>query len=372
MLSYRRIFMVLLLLALASTPVWAVDIQWHNDFTFYGDNTEFFEPFRTRETILGQQGKSWLQVQLGTYNSILVGAMGDFRSDEDPTITGYPILAFEYRRGGTSLVMGSLETDPVTNFLEPVKGTLQSYYRHGFLEPLQVTTLEFTRPVEYGIQWMENDPVYYQDLYLNWQLLNTPGVPETMDYGGSLAEKIDDHLSFEQQMHGYHQGGKLYFVDLYNNWVPAVGFRWKVPVGSLGDFQIEGFGIASATLGNDNLANAAWGGGGYVRPSLFPGDGWEIFGIAWRARDFYSQEGDSNYNSTSPSGYYLADRFYAELGAHKSFPIEGDSTFVAELRSHWIEQYWAYSFRLAIYAPFDLPKLLSDEKDEKNHDSSAD
>ncbi|HTA77250.1 MAG TPA: hypothetical protein VK791_08845, partial [bacterium] len=191
------------------------------------------------------------------------------------------------------------------------------------------------------------------------------GVPETMDYGGDMTEKIDDHLYFEQQLHGYHQGGKLDFVVLYNNWVPAVGFRWHTGMGSLGQFELAGFGIASATLGNSSLTNTAWGGGGYLKPSFMLGDGWQLFGIGWRARDFYSQEGDSNYNSTAPSGYYLADRFYAEAGIHKSFPMEGGSSFIAELRSHWIEQDWAYSFRLAVYAPFDLPTILSDKK-EKN------
>ena len=44
---------------------WAVDLTWKNQFTFYGDNTEFFEPFRTGETLLGQQGKSRLEVALG-------------------------------------------------------------------------------------------------------------------------------------------------------------------------------------------------------------------------------------------------------------------------------------------------------------------
>jgi len=360
-----RIVLALWMMGIAVSAS-AVEINWKNNFTFYGDNTEFFEPFRTRETILGQQGKSWLEIELGPYNRILLGVMGDFRSFNDPTVTTYPILSFEYRRGGTTLAMGSLETDVPQDFLKPMKNSVESFYRHGFLEPLEVTTLEFTRPVEYGLQWMENDSVYHQDIYLNWQLLNTPGVPETMDYGGDMTEKIDDHLYLEQQLHGYHEGGKLDFVVLYNNWVPAVGFRWRTGMGSLGQFELAGFGIASATLGNSSLTNTAWGGGGYLKPSFMLGDGWQLFGIGWRARDFYSQEGDSNYNSTAPSGYYLADRFYAEAGVHKSFPMEGGSSFVAELRSHWIEQDWAYSFRLAVYAPFDLPTILSDKKETKN------
>lgn len=336
----RILFFIWLVVGTAcSTLSEAADFQWRNDLTFYGDNTEFFEPFRTRETILGQQGKSFLETALGAHDFIYTGVFADFRSMEDPTVTVNPILSFEYRNGGTTLVMGTLET----------------HDRHGYLEPLEVTTLEFTRPIEYGIQWLQGDAAYQADVFLNWQLLNTPGVPETMDYGGVMKEELDGHLTLEQQMHGFHEGGKLFYVTLYNNWVPALGFEWKTGAGSLGQIGLAAYGIASATLTGDYLPDTAWGGGAYVRPFVNPGDGWEFFGIGWWGRDFYSNEGDSNYNSTGPTGFYRANRTYEELCAHKSFPMEGDASFVAELRSHWIDEWWAYSFRLAVYAPLDFP-----------------
>ncbi len=329
----------------------AADIDWKNYFTFYGDNTEFFEPYRLRETILGQQGKSWFEAQVGEEAFLSVGVFADYRSIEDPTMTVKPILSFEHREGGTQLIMG----------------TLQTVNRHGFLEPLEVTTLEFTRPIEYGFQWLQTDPNFHGDFFLNWQLLNTPGVPETFDYGGVAKFWPDNPLSVEFQYHGYHEGGKLYYVTVYNNYVPALGLRFKTPLGSLGELRLAAFGIMSGTLGDVfNLNDIQWGGGGYFREALAPGNGWEFFAIEWKANSFLSQEGDYNYNSYSQyQDYYQADRTYEEAGIKKVFPMEGDSSFAAEARVHLIDDFWAYSFRFAVYVPFDL-SILKNVKTEKD------
>src|SRR5690348_6220785 len=124
----------------------AADITWKNRFTFYGDNTEFFEPYRTGETLLGQQGKSWMEAALGPKTILSAGVFGDFRStsDQDPFVDVKPLLSFEYHEDGTRLIMGTLDA---TN-------------RHGFIEPLEVTFLEFTRPIEYGLQWIRDHSAF--------------------------------------------------------------------------------------------------------------------------------------------------------------------------------------------------------------------
>ncbi len=336
----------------------ADDVTWKNYFTFYADNTEFFEPYRLRETILGQQGKTWLEAGLGGKDFLTAGVFADYRSVTDPDLTVKPLISFEYREGGTQLIMGSLQT----------------VNRHGFLEPLEVTTLEFTRPVEYGAQWLQKDPDFHADLFLNWQLLNTPGVPETFDYGWVAKFWPDSPLSLEFQYHGYHEGGKLYYVTVYNNYVPALGLRFKTPLGSLGDLHLDAFGIASGTMKDGwNVNGIDWGQGGYAKAALDPGNGWEFFAIGWTAHNFLSQEGDYNYNSYSQyQNFYQANRSYEEIGGQKSFPLEGGASFVTEARSHWIDDFWAYSFRLAVYAPFDVP-VYKKKKTEKNedHDSNS-
>ena len=350
------------LLSLAFQPLRAegADILWKNNFTFYGDNTEFFEPFRTGETILGQQGQSRLEAALGQRAFLSAGIFADYRStsDVDPAVDVKPLLSFEYREGGTRLVMGTLET----------------LNRHGFLEPLEVTYLEFTRPVEYGIQWLEQDPAFQCDLFLNWHQLNTPSEPEEFDYGGVLKQTLSDFFSLEEQFHGFHMGGQLYFTSVFNNWIPAAGFRWKVP-GFLGETQITAFGILSGHLTGGDTSQTQWGGGGYLKLEVVPDPLLDLFGIGWQGRDFYSQEGDANYESYSSTDsstinqlhdFVRDDRTYVEIGARRNFPLEGGALFEAEFRVHFIDEFTAYSYRLAVYAPLDIPLLSTTNNESPN------
>src|SRR5205823_13582199 len=48
----------------------------------------------------------------------------------------------------------------------------------------QATTLELTRPVEYGAQWLERGRWLSADLFLNWQRLLTRQEREVFDAGG--------------------------------------------------------------------------------------------------------------------------------------------------------------------------------------------
>jgi hypothetical protein len=347
MFNLRLVFQSILIASLVF-PVFAAEITWKNSFTFYGDNTEFFEPYRTGETILGQQGKSFLEAALGTRAFLQAGVFGDFRDESvvDPTVDVKPILSFQYREGGTQLIMGTLS---VRN-------------RHGFIEPLEVTILEFIRPVEYGLQWIEDDPGFKCDLFLDWHQLNTPTQPESFDYGGVLRQPMDDHFSIEEQFHGFHDGGQQYFITMVNNWVPAGGLRWNLP-GLMGETDLSLFGIASGLLMNGDTADTQWGGGGYLKASVKPDPFLDLFGIGWVGQNFYSQEGDANYMSYSDPdsttieqihNFVRSDRIYVELGARRDFPLEGEASFEAEFRVHFMDQFSAYSYRLAVEAPLDI------------------
>lgn len=337
-----------LLGSLALGQAWAVDLSWNNRFFFYGDNTEFFEPYRTGETLLGQQGKSYFEAALGKKAFLQAGVFGDFRStsDFDPTVDVKPLLSFQYREGGTKLIMGTLVSEDL----------------HGFVEPLEVTTLEITRGVEYGIQWIEQDPGYQCDLFLNWHQLNIGLQPEEFDYGGVIRESVGDSFNFEEQFHGFHMGGQLYYTTVFNNWVPALGFRWKIP-GMLGMTRFSAFGILTGHLQGGDTGSTQWGGGGYLKMETHPDDHLNLFGIGWAAKDFYSQEGDANYASYSTPDtasvdqlhdFVKSDRTYFEIGAIRDFPMEGDAVFRAEFRVHFMDDTSAYSYKLTVRAPLDI------------------
>ena len=106
---------------------------WKSDATFYGDNTEFFNPYRVGETILGAQMQTYFSVAPGPRTEVILGVYGDHRSGRSDFFDEVkPLLGFRYHTQTSLGVLGTLVTDN----------------RHGYLEPLEVTTLEFTRPVE--------------------------------------------------------------------------------------------------------------------------------------------------------------------------------------------------------------------------------
>jgi hypothetical protein len=315
-------------------------MEWHTDLTLYGDNTEFFEPYRIRETILGQQFKTFLDVQTGDHTSFWAGLFADHRAAQDTAFPVRPILSFVYH----------------TDTSKGILGTLDTVNRHGLIEPMEVTTLELTRPIEYGLQWIQKDDFVRLDSFLNWQTLLSPGQSELFDYGGSAILPVFGDLALEGQLHGYHAGGAQFNVPVWNNLAAGLGFKWQDDPETLGKTFLEVYGLTSKTTNLAGYLGPVEGFGLYVKASYSPDKAWEFFGIYWLGRDYYSKEGDSNYDSvgTDPA-YYQSTRHYEELGFRRRVDIEAGVQFDFELRSHWIEDSWANSFRLVATVPFDVP-----------------
>ena len=156
------------LLAGVARPAPAQELTWKNGLTFYLDNTEFFNPYRTGETLLGGQMLSYLSAALGPRTEIVAGFHGNHQSGDARFLSPFkPILGFRYRTDNSLGVIGTLVTED----------------RHGYLEPLEGTLLDITRPVEYGVQWREQHPAGGGEVFLNWQRLNTSRGREVFDYG---------------------------------------------------------------------------------------------------------------------------------------------------------------------------------------------
>ena len=156
------------LLAAATRSASAQDLTWKNGLTFYLDNTEFFNPYRTGETLLGGQVLSYLSAVLGPRTEVVAGFHGNHESGDSRFLSPFkPILGFRYR---TDHSLGAI-------------GTLVTEDRHGYLEPLEGALLDITRPVEYGVQWREQHTAGGGEVFLNWQRLNTSRGREVFDYG---------------------------------------------------------------------------------------------------------------------------------------------------------------------------------------------
>jgi hypothetical protein len=351
--SSRITCVVLVCLTLAPCVASAQSFTWKSGATFYGDNTEFFNPYRVGETILGAQMQTYVSAVPGPRTEVILGVYGDHRSGRSDFFNAVkPLFGFRYH---TQTSLGVL-------------GTLVTENRHGYLEPLEVTTLELTRPVEYGLQWREERGWIGGEVFINWQHLNTRDSREIFDYGLLLHVRPKRYLSFQFQSHGLHHGGQLYSagVPVTNNMAAAIGARLTgslplLDVSSLGVFRLASRGHIDPT---PEPGRPDQGHGMYVRASVAP-RGWvELFTIQWWGWDFLSEEGDNSYNSRGfDPQYYKSKRHYQEYGLTRRFAIESGVTFDAELRFHKFDDLesialghskWEYSYHLVLRAPFEV------------------
>jgi hypothetical protein len=340
------------LLAGRGRPAAAQELTWKNGLTFYLDNTEFFNPYRTGETLLGGQVLSYLSAVLGPRTEVVAGFHGNHQSGDSRFLSPFkPILGFRYH---TDHSLGAV-------------GTLVTEARHGYLEPLQGTLLEITRPVEYGVQWREQHAAGGGELFLNWQRLNTSRGREVFDYGLLLHATPTGWLRLEMQGHGLHHGGQLYNAGepVANNQVLALGGQLSTVLPLVGSSSLRVFQLLShGDIDSLPAGRPDHGHGTYIRLGLTPGNWLELFAIQWWGRDFISNEGDGNYSSQgSDPAYYKSYRKYQEIGLARRTPIESGLTLDTEFRFHRIDDRrsiaigtspWEYSYRLMVRAPFSM------------------
>ncbi len=339
--------------SLASRSATAQRVVWKNLVTVYGDNTEFFTPYREGETILGGQFTSAIAVAPADKFEIRAGVFGDVRWGSEKFLDKTrPILSFRYHSPTSLGVIGTLETGR----------------RHGFLEPLEVTTLELTRPVEYGLQWIEKRRRWEAEAYINWQKLNTSTQREVFDYGWNIRVRPIRQLSFESQLHGLHHGGQLFNagVPVTNNIASGFGVTVSDTVPRIGPARLTLYRLRSS--GNIDpsapVGRPAKGRGTYLRLGVEPARAVELFAIQWWGRDFLAQDGDNNYNSVGRNAdFYRARRTYFELGILRRAVLDGGVQLDAEFRFHRIDKErsiaiqgtsWEYSYRLVVRTPFQF------------------
>lgn len=332
----------------------AQDVTWKNRVVFYGDNTEFFTPYREGETLLGAQFKSYLDLQTGATTGFIAGVYADHRSGAVNFLDSIkPLIGFRYHTPTSFAALGTLET----------------VSRHGFLEPMQVTTLEINRPVEYGLQWIETRSRWNGEIYLNWQHLNTPTSREIFDYGLLGRYRAAGWAEVIGQLHGVHHGGQLFSAGqpVANNQAVALGLKLHRDLGRvLGESYLSAYWMGSH--GNVDLAIPdsipERGHGGYYRAGVRPWGWFDLFAIYWKGRNFLSNEGDNNYNSVGKDPtFFRSRRTYKELGAVRRVDIENGVTLDFEVRLHQIDNDKSvalkntnleYSYRLMVTAPFDV------------------
>lgn len=331
-----------LVLALIAAPLAGQTIDWRSSFLFYGDNTEFFTPYRTGETILGSSFTTSLALGVGPRSEVLAGVFGDVRSGSEETLDEVKaVLSFRHRTPTSLGVLGTLVTEN----------------RHGYLEPIQATTLELTRQIEQGLQWVETRERWRGEAYINWQHLNTSDSREVFDYGLVASWRAWRWLRLEGQLHGLHHGGQLHDVGaVSNNLVEALGARGEWELGGTFSGRVAAFALRSeGRVDPERDTPEITGNGLYIRGGLTFGRIGEVSAIWWRGEDFISVEGDRNYSSVGSDGvFYRSDRSYQELAFVHRRRLGERVELDAEARLHRIDGDFDYSYRIVVRVPFEL------------------
>jgi hypothetical protein len=315
---------------------------------FYGDNTEFRNPFREGETIFGAAVRLDGRIEINRRVTVALGFFGNLRfGNDDAFDQARPVLAMTVAGRRSTFVFGTLST--------PVAGVPAGPDRtgpHGLLPPVQRETLAFERPYEAGLQWTFDGAVLQHDMWLQWQRLNTSEHRERLDGGARLAWRARGPVSVPLQVHIVHEGGQLFAVGPVRDSVAvASGIMLSTPAGSSAApalrAALELLGLWSHDTPDREAPERTRDGGAFFGRGSVERRGWRAHLIAWRGDDFRKDEGDPNYQSIRRDGTrYRGIRDYAEAGLTRTFTLAPGALMEASLRFHRVERDYAYSYRI--------------------------
>lgn len=340
----RPVALVLLLLtpALAQAQTQAPPVI-SADVLFFGDNTEFRNPFREGETIFGAAARAALELALGERVTLVAGGFGvrQFGSDRGFDLAR-PVLALRIASRHSTFIFGTLDSPRAVDAQGPDRAG-----PHGLIPPLQRETLAFERPYEAGLQWKLASPSASHDAWINWQRLNTPAHRERFDVGIAGEARITRWLGVPYQAHIVHEGGQLFASGpVADSWTLASG---AVATARARKFQaeIETLGVYSRYVPDREVeADQREGSGLFARMS---GEraGWRAHAIFWRGWRFVKAEGDPNYMSLTRGGAdYRGTRDYSEAGLTRTFAPAPEANVETSARLHRVEGRYEYSFRI--------------------------
>jgi hypothetical protein len=313
------------------------------EFLFYGDNTEFSNPFREGETLLGNSGQLVLDTSVGGRARMRGGVFGDHRFGSSSAFEIVrPVFSLELHAGASTFVFGTLQTAPQPAFGPDRAGP------HRLLPPIQRETLAFTRPYEAGLQWIYRTSRVSQDCWLDWQRLNTPHGREVFDGGLVGQVAMSRRVSLAYQWHIVHHGGQLFASGpVGDSWVVAPGAIFESPLGERRKLTFESYALVSRHVPNrERLDRSTSGAALFARGAIEHGE-WRGHLIVWRGNDYIKEEGDANYGGLRLDGRrYRKVRDYAEIGVTRVARPVPQLDLEGSARVHRIENHYEYSYRI--------------------------
>lgn len=310
----------------------------------YGDNTEFRNPFREGETLLGTAVRACAAVAAGDRVDVSFGVVLNQRfGDDDAFELVRPLIRLTVKGRRSAFVFGTL----AIALPDPALGPDRTG-PHGLLPPIQRETLAFERPYEAGLQWTFSGARVTHDLWINWQRLNTAEHRERFDAGAAARVALGAGWAIPLQFHAVHEGGQQFASGaVRDSFAGAGGVEIAGAAGPIERLGVEVLGLASRYVPDREQPERSRTGAGFFGRASLQHAGWRGHILFWRGRDFITDEGDPNYLSIRRDGtYYRGTRDYAEAGVTRAFrPAEG-VTIAASARLHRTEEHYEYSYRV--------------------------
>ena len=332
-------------------------VTLHTDVTFYGDNTEFFNPFRDGETLFGTAATVAVDVELNDRVTFRGGIFTNHRfGSERFSEQVRPVFSLTVESGPSRFVFGTLDTTPENDVMGP-----DLVGPHRLLPALQRETLAFTRPYEAGLQWQLSGGRIEQDAWVNWQRLNTDTHRERFDAGltGQLPLDTPIPMAIAYQLHHVHEGGQLFDTGpVSDSFAGGPGFIIEPRVGFFDRTTVESYMMWSKQVADRAVEDGTSHGHGLFVRVAAEKDRWRGHFIFWGACIWLKEEGDENYGSRLQDGtVFRPTRHYGELGLTRMLYEDEGVTLEGSMRLHRVERDYNYSFRVLARVNFDFPLL---------------
>jgi hypothetical protein len=316
------------------------------DSVFFGDNVEFFSPFRTGETVLGSWQRATADIEISDRARLKLGAYALERNGSEKRFDiARPVVALVMGTDHHRFIMGTLETGDRRDGIGPDRMT-----PHGLLPPLAVETAWFSRAYEAGLQWRSVTERFTQDLWFDYQKLINAEHRELFDGGfvGKVQASNTAPVALLYQFHVVHHGGQQFQEGTVSDSFgggPGVMVRHALP--AVGTGSLEVYALFSYDRPDREQPAFDVKGKALFARAAAERNNWRGHVLAWRGRDFKHEQGDRNYLSQYPDGTnYLGRRDYAEAGLAHLFKPAPTVDFEVSGRAHLIQGKWGYSYRL--------------------------
>ena len=299
---------------------------------FFGDNTEFRNPYREGETIMGAAATFAVEIPMGARATLVAGAFGTRRYGSDEAFDlARPVLTLRLTSARSTLLIGTLAG--------PLAGAPAGPDRtgpHGLLPAIQRETLAFERPYEAGFQWKFAGDSVTQDAWINWQRLNTPAHRERFDVGAAGEVRVTPGLAIPYQAHIVHEGGQLFASGpVADSSALASGATFRTARRGM-TMTLDAIGVYTRYVPDRDAPDRFVEGSGIFTRAAVERGAWRGHAIIWRSEDFIKVEGDAHYQSPR----------YAEAGLSYTFRPASEALVETSARLHRIGSDIEYSFRV--------------------------